>query len=140
MTTEQNTFEFELVGPERKIIDGPMWQAVLPGSEGEFGVRLGHMALVSSLKPGVVSIWRSADETPHKYFISGGFADVSAENCTVLAEEAIALDTVTAESVEEEIKALSDQASLSDDPVKQAAAQTRLALAQEKLRAVQTAV
>lgn len=93
MTTEtmqQKTFSFELVSPERRLIEGPARLAVIPGVEGDFGVLAGHSALLSALRPGVIALdMEGAEGERQNIFIAGGFADVTGERCTVLAEEAI---------------------------------------------------
>lgn len=86
---ETNTFNFELVSPERKLMSDRAFQVTIPAEAGVIGVRAGHMPLLVSVRPGVVEILRTADSTKEKIFISGGFADISQENCTLLAEEAI---------------------------------------------------
>ena len=76
----QNTFHFELVSPEQKLISEPAFQVTVPGEEGHVGIRAGHMALLISVRPGVVELIRKEGDTPEKIFIAGGFADVSQKN------------------------------------------------------------
>ena len=87
--TANNTFHFELVSPAKKLIEEPAFQVVLPGEAGDVGVRKGHASLVVSARPGVVEILRAQNGTPERLFIAGGFADITAEQTTLLAEEAI---------------------------------------------------
>ncbi len=82
------TFHFELVSPERRLMALEAWQVTIPGFEGDFGVRAGHSALVSSLRAGVIEVRESPALPPRKIKVSGGFADVTQAQCTVLAEEA----------------------------------------------------
>jgi len=83
-----NTFHFELVSPEKKLLSESVWQVVIPGEEGYFGVRAGHMSLLASLKPGVVDVYANENDAPRRIVISGGFADVTANNCILLVEQA----------------------------------------------------
>lgn len=84
------TFQFELVSPEAKLMSEPVAMAVVPGGEGDFGVMAGHAPLVATVRTGVVSIYRDNINTvSERIFIAGGFADVTGENCTILAEQAI---------------------------------------------------
>ena len=76
-----NTFNFELVSPEQKLISEQAYQVTIPGEEGDVGVRAGHMALVMTVRPGVVEVIRTEDGTKEKIFIAGGFADISQTNC-----------------------------------------------------------
>lgn len=82
-------FNFELVSPERKLMSRPVEKVVIPGEEGDFGVLANHASLVATIRPGVVKVYDERDGEATDIFIAGGFADVSAENCTILAEEAV---------------------------------------------------
>ena len=134
--SENKTFDFELVAPERRMVDGPMWQVVMPGTEGEFGVRSGHCALVSSLGPGVISIWRTEDEHPKRYFVSGGFAHVTDENCTVLAEHVQELADLNLVEIEQELKNLEDEKSLASEIAEHKLVDEKIELARVRLNAV----
>ncbi|NCC22055.1 MAG: ATP synthase F1 subunit epsilon [Alphaproteobacteria bacterium] len=136
MVEAADTFEFELVEPEQVLIDGPMWQAVLPGFEGDFGVRVNHCALVSALRPGIVSIWRTEGEAPHQYFVSGGFADVTADNCTVLAEEAVDLRDLSRPHLQQDLQDLNEELSLANDPDHAALIERAIAIVEAKLAVV----
>ena len=98
--TEQN-IQFELVSPERKLVDAPMHHVVIPGTEGYLGVGRGHASFVVSLGNGTVTLYeKSMDEAaPKTIFIAGGFADISADRCTVLAEQAINLEDLDAKTL-----------------------------------------
>jgi F-type H+-transporting ATPase subunit epsilon len=81
------TFHFDLVSPERLLLSGEVDQVDVPGSEGDFGVLAGHAPMVTSLRPGVLTIKREGSEV--KVIILGGFAEVSASGLTVLADNAV---------------------------------------------------
>ena len=83
---------FELVSPERLLLSAQVDMVVVPGTEGEFGVLAGHAPLVSTLRPGVISV--HDEKTIQRIFVRGGFAEVTAAGLTVLAEEAIDLATL----------------------------------------------
>ena len=82
-------FQFDLVSPERLLMSEPVDQVVVPGSEGYFTVLKDHAPFMSTLKPGVVEVTRGGDN--ERIFVRGGFADVSVEGLTILAEQAIPL-------------------------------------------------
>jgi F-type H+-transporting ATPase subunit epsilon len=110
----QNTFHFELISPEARVVSEPAWQVTVPGSEGDVGVRAGHMSLVMSMRPGVVEIIREENGSREKFFVAGGFADVGADHCTVLAEQTFDLASLKIEHLEQEMRNLSDDAKLAD--------------------------
>jgi F-type H+-transporting ATPase subunit epsilon len=77
---------FSLVSPERELFSGAVDQVDAPGSEGDFGVLAGHAPFMTTLKEGRVKAYDEGDV--RVYEVRGGFADVTAEGLTILAEYA----------------------------------------------------
>lgn len=77
---------FSLVSPERELFSGEADSVLVPGTEGQFEVQAGHSPLMSTLSPGMLEV-RDGGNT-RKIYVRGGFADVSANGLTVLAESA----------------------------------------------------
>ena len=77
---------FSLVSPERELFAGAVDQVDAPGSEGDFGVLAGHAPFMTTLKEGRVKAYD--DGEVRVYDVRGGFADVTAEGLTILAEYA----------------------------------------------------
>jgi len=134
-----NTFNFELVSPEQKLISEQAYQVTIPGEEGDVGVRAGHMALVMTVRPGVVEVVRSEGGAVEKIFIAGGFADVSQTNCTVLAEEAVPVANLNADKLSTEIANLNEHLAeqISDD--EKASLNKKLVIVTAMLEAVKAA-
>ena len=61
---------------------------VVPGTEGDFGVLEGHAPLMSTVRDGALSVYRTEGGQPETIAIQGGFAEVNARGLTVLAEHA----------------------------------------------------
>lgn len=135
---EQNaqTFNFELVSPERKLMSGPVRMAVIPGEEGDFGVLPNHSALVSSIRPGVILVFGEDSEAPQRIFIAGGFADVTGTNTTVLAEEAVNVNDLNAADLEQAIRNLTEDVGMATDETEKARIARKITLAKAKLDAV----
>jgi F-type H+-transporting ATPase subunit epsilon len=119
-------FQFELVSPERLLISDPVEQVVVPGSEGYFTVMKGHAPFMTTLKPGVVDVTPQGGGAANRIFVRGGFADVSAEGLTILAEQAIPLAEVDAALMAREIKNAEEDVADAKDPVAKAAAEMKL--------------
>ena len=66
---------FELVSPEKLVFSGEVTQVDLPGAEGDFGVLEGHAPLVTTLRPGIMTVVQVSGAT-HKIIVLGGFAEV----------------------------------------------------------------
>ena len=60
----------------------------IPGGEGDYGVMVGHQPIITTIRPGILEV-EYADGISKKYFVSGGFAEVTNERCIVLTDEAI---------------------------------------------------
>ena len=78
---------FSLVSPERELFSGLVDQVDAPGSEGDFGVLAGHAPFMTTLKEGPVTL--HIDGALKVFDVRGGFADVTSEGLTVLAEHAV---------------------------------------------------
>ncbi len=80
---------FELVSPEKLVFSGEVTQVDLPGAEGDFGVLEGHAPLVTTLRPGIMTVY--AGGNAQRIVVLGGFAEVSDKGLTVLADTADAV-------------------------------------------------
>jgi len=108
---------FELVSPESKIMSDGVTMAVIPGSEGDFGVLAGHAPLVANVRAGVVNIYReNMNDVTDRVFIAGGVADVTGDQCTLLAEQAINVNDIDKADIDKQITEIeSDLSSLTDE-------------------------
>ncbi|MDZ7895096.1 MAG: ATP synthase F1 subunit epsilon [Sphingobium sp.] len=79
---------FELVTPEKLVRSQEVWQVVVPGTEGEFGVLEGHAPFMSTVRDGDLRIYATANAQPETIRVEGGFAEVNERGLTVLAERA----------------------------------------------------
>ena len=133
--------KLELVTPERVLIEDAVEMVVIPGTEGDFGVLAGHAPMISSVRPGVIEIYEGT-AVKDRIFIAGGFAEVTALRCTVLAEEAMRLPDLDRAKVEAELKALSSDLTQAGAEAQVAAGAgrdrlvARIAIAQAKLAAL----
>jgi F-type H+-transporting ATPase subunit epsilon len=98
------TFHFDLVSPEKLLFSGDVEQVDVPGAEGDFGVLAGHAPLVSTLRPGILTVHGAGGE--QKIMVLGGFAEVSAQGLTVLADAAEAVEEVDREMLASRISEL----------------------------------
>ena len=96
--------EFELVSPARLLVSEPVEMVVVPGEEGDFGVLPGHAPVISQVRPGIIDIHEDG-KVSKRIFVAGGFAEVTQERCTVLAEEAYPLADLDRAEAEERLAA-----------------------------------
>jgi F-type H+-transporting ATPase subunit epsilon len=98
---------FELVSPARLLFSGDVDSVQIPGTEGEMTILPMHAPVLSTLKPGVVTVTKDGGAT-EKMFVRGGFAEVNASGLTVLAETAIPLADLDAAAIAAQIKNAED--------------------------------
>ena len=98
---------------------------VVPGGDGDIGVLPGHSLLIGTVRPGVIDI-HEGGKVKEKIFVAGGFAEVTPERCTVLAEEAMPLSDLTVELADARQKQADED---DDDQGRKVAEAMRVALA-----------
>ena len=98
-----DSFNFELVSPERLLVSGSVSSVVIPATEGEMTVMANHAPTMTTIKPGVVTV-TFADGKKDRYVVFGGFADIIPTGCTLLAESAVHVDDVSREDITRRIE------------------------------------
>jgi len=94
---------FSLVSPEKELFAGEVDQVDLPGTEGDLGIFPNHSPLMAAVRTGVMTVYADGAET--QYFVQGGFADVTPEGLTVLAEKAVPMSDVDREALRSDLDA-----------------------------------
>jgi F-type H+-transporting ATPase subunit epsilon len=131
--------QFELVSPERLLVSEPVEMVVVPGTEGDFGVLPGHAPLVSTVRPGVIAVFEGS-KVVQRIFVAGGFAEVTGERCTVLAEQAMPVGDIDRAAVDNEIRGARDDLAEAKDEADRARAEARIAVGEAKLAALDNPV
>ena len=90
-----DTMQFDLVSPERRLASLEATAVRIPGSEGDMTVMADHAPTITTLRPGLLVAETSGGE--QEFMVTGGFAEISAEGTTVLAEAALPKGEVTAD-------------------------------------------
>jgi F-type H+-transporting ATPase subunit epsilon len=135
--SEKQTFHFELVSPEEKLLSEPAFMVVVPGEEGEFGVLANHSALVSSVRAGVIEIHGVNDnDDVRRVFVAGGFADVSADRCVVLAEYAVNVSDLTQDHIQSELNNLNEDLDMAENDSDKKRVESKIIIATAKMTAV----
>ena len=113
-----DTMQFDLVSPERRLASGQASAVRIPGADGDLTAMPDHAPVVATLRPGILSV--DMDGGTQDYAVTGGFAQVTAEGATVLADAAMPKSEVTAEHLSKLVEDL--QAGVpSDDSTKRVA-------------------
>jgi len=118
-----------IITPEKTFFSGEAEMVVAPGVEGEFGVMAGHMPFISLLKPGVISVERDG-EPNLRIAVIEGVAEANPEGCLILAQNAQALEGISAADAAEEIRVATQVLDTAPDDAQKQAAEKRLLMAQ----------
>jgi F-type H+-transporting ATPase subunit epsilon len=84
------TFQLEIVTPEKKVVETAAEEVQIPGRNGYLGILPGHAPLITELAVGEITFRdgsaSSSDE--HRLAMAWGFAEVLPDKVTILAEAA----------------------------------------------------
>src|ERR1700724_1651270 len=120
-------FLFELVSPEKLLLSQQVALVTVPGGEGNYGVLPGHAPMITTVRPGVIDVYAEGTTAiSERIFVAGGFAEVTTERCTVLAEQAVPVAELDRAQLEQEAKDLTKDVGLSASPKEKAAAEAQL--------------
>ena len=91
--------QYDLVSPERSLASGQASEVRIPGSEGDMTAMADHAPVITTLRPGVLTI--VSDQGTAEFMVTGGFAEVTATGTSVLAEKAMPVAEVTSDVLAE---------------------------------------
>jgi F-type H+-transporting ATPase subunit epsilon len=136
-----DSFQLEIVTPEKLVVRENAEEAQIPGANGYIGVLPGHAPLITELGAGEIS-YRSGGQL-HRYATAWGFAEVLPDRVTVLAETvepAEQIDVARAQQsltkAEEALKSAQTEEEVSNDLADVRRAQARIEVAENKNRSV----
>lgn len=104
MAEQKNTFKFELVSPERLLMDIEVAGVCVPGSEGDFQVLPNHGPVMTTIRPGVIRVDNGDGKDHFRIFVRGGFAEVTHGSLVILAEEAVPVEELSKSDLEQRIQ------------------------------------
>jgi len=131
------TFLFEIVTPARLAVSQQAECVIIPGGAGHFGVLPGHAAMLSTIVPGTIDVRDKNLKSLQQYFVEGGFAEVTPERCTVLAEVATPLQDISRDDAEDRVKRAHDALMVSEALNVRVVAERDLRTAEAMLAAVE---
>lgn len=120
--------QVDLVTPEKQFASVEATLVEVPGIMGDFGVLPGHSPLISTIRPGVVTI-HTAGGQRQRYVAIGGIAEVTAERCTILAEYLEEVTATTREQVEKRLAEArkAEKEAVSEEDKRHAAREVKIA-------------
>lgn len=130
----EDKVEFELVSPEKLLLSRKVDMVVVPGAEGDMGVLPQHSPAITTVRPGTIVVYEGGAVTD-RIFIAGGFAEVSDNRCTVLAEEAMPIEDIDKNAVEQGLSTALDDVSSASSVAERNTAEIAVAVAEAKIQA-----
>jgi len=121
-----DTLAFELVTPTKLLVSENAEMVTVPGGDGNFGAMAHHAPLLSTIRPGVIEVTVGGAIT-RRLFVAGGFAEVTGERVTVLADEAIPVGDITPELIDSRRQAASAALVSAATPTAKRTAEQRVA-------------
>lgn len=94
-----DTMQFDLVSPERSLASLQVRAVQIPGADGDMTAMPDHAPTITTLRPGILKV--ESAEGAAEYVVTGGFAEITAEAMSVLAEKAIPVSEMTRDQHEE---------------------------------------
>jgi len=115
-----DTMQFDLVSPERSLASLQAASVQIPGADGDMTAMPDHAPTITTLRPGILTV--TGPEGESSYAVTGGFAEISAEGTSVLAEKAIPTAEVSSADMDALVATASDAAANATAEDKDAAA------------------
>ncbi|WP_303189769.1 ATP synthase F1 subunit epsilon [Fusobacterium ulcerans] len=94
------TFKVKVVNYQEKVLEQDAEFLLVRTTEGEMGILPNHSPFVAGLAIGEMKIRLNGEEK--YYFVSGGFLEISNNNVTVLADEAMPCEMIDLERARKE--------------------------------------
>jgi F-type H+-transporting ATPase subunit epsilon len=93
--------QLDVVTPEKAVLSRKAIQVIAPGSQGEFGVLIGHTPFLTTLKPGQLLV--EGEDRDIYLAVGGGFAEVIGNRVIILAETADLAEDIKTDEVKAEV-------------------------------------
>ena len=97
------TLNLRVLAPDKSVFDGSADEVILPSTTGQLGILTGHVSMLTALDSGVLRLREGNDWKA--IALSGGFAEVEANDVTVLVNAAELGSTIDSGAAEKEFEA-----------------------------------
>ncbi len=91
--------QFDLVSPERLLASVKASAVQIPGADGDFTAMANHAPTIATLRPGMVTV--QGEKGEEKFVVTGGFAEITPDGTSLLAERAMPAADVTQEVIDQ---------------------------------------
>ena len=91
--------ELEIVSPMRLVLSRPVDMVVMPGYEGDLAAMEKHAPMITLLRGGVIALYEGTNVIS-RYFVGGGFAEITPERCTILADDIVPVEELSVDTAQ----------------------------------------
>ena len=103
-----NKINFDFVSPEASIVSSEVEMVLIPGIDGDAGILPNHSPFMTTLRQGIVEV-TFEEGNVKRYLVEGGFADITQDKMTILAENSLNLSDSDSNALKNEIKIINDK-------------------------------
>lgn len=107
--------KIDIVSPERLVLSETAHSVTVPGTEGYFTVMANHAPFMSVLRAGFITVTKDGGSADI-YFVRGGFADVSPDGLTILAEQSLPFAEFDQADLQSQIAAAQEELTRAETP------------------------
>tara|TARA_B100000886_G_C20392148_1_gene478740 strand:+ start:264 stop:650 length:387 start_codon:yes stop_codon:yes gene_type:complete len=103
-----NRIKFDFVSPEASIISSEVEMVLIPGIDGDAGILPNHSPFMTTLRQGIVEV-TFEEGNAKRYLVEGGFADITQDKMTILAENSLNLSDSDSNTLKNEIEIINER-------------------------------
>ena len=105
---------FDFVSPEDLIVSSEVDMVLIPAKEGDAGILPNHAPYMTVLRQGIVQVTFDKDNIK-SYLVEGGFADVTPDKITILAESSLNLTDINKSALQVELDCIEEKITNASD-------------------------
>ncbi len=90
------SIELEIVSPSKLVLSRAVDMVVMPGYEGDLAAMEQHAPMITLLRGGIITLHEGGKPTD-RFFVAGGFAEITPDRCTILADSAVPVGELSAQ-------------------------------------------
>ena len=103
-----NKINFDFVSPEASIVSSEVEMVLIPGIDGDAGILPNHSPFMTTLRQGIVEV-TFQEGNVKRYLVEGGFADITQDKMTILAENSLNLSDLDSNTLKNEIEIINEK-------------------------------
>ena len=112
-----NKINFDFVSPEASIVSSEVDMVLIPGEDGDAGILPDHAPFMTTLRQGIVEVTFEQGNVK-KYLVEGGFADITQDKMTILAETSLNLSDTDSKVLKSELDIINEKLASAEEDEK----------------------